>query len=278
MDVWKMIVEERRTQEKEEQHLESYIHKENGLKYCIHCHRPLEKEVELFGEKKKISILCDCQKERQEQAQKEEEEWRRQQLIRCLTEECFDESIYQQWNFHTMDEDTEHKDFAKQYVKKFDKVLEHNLGILMTGDVGCGKTYLAVAIANALLEKTIPVRMTNFSVLLNDMASFETHKQKYMNRLNQKKLLIFDDFGMERHTSFAEEMIFQMIDSRYRSGKPLIITTNLNLSSFTNPNSTKEKRIYSRILEMCSPLIFTGENRRLKQMKEKARQVRELLT
>ena len=49
-----------------------------------------------------------------------------------------------------------------------------NIGCLFWGGVGTGKSYLAGCIANALMEKEIPVRMTNFALILNDLAaSFE---------------------------------------------------------------------------------------------------------
>ena len=51
-----------------------------------------------------------------------------------------------------------------------------------------------------------------------------------------------------------------MIDSRYRSGKPLIVTTNLTLDGLHNPEDTAHSRIYDRLLSMCVPVRFTGEN------------------
>ena len=48
-------------------------------------------------------------------------------------------------------------------------------------------------------------------------------------------LLILDDFGMERGTEYGLEQVFNVIDSRYRSGKPLIVTTNLTLDDLHNP-------------------------------------------
>ena len=255
----------------------SYIDQETGLKYCLNCKTPLEKEIDFLGERKKVSIPCRCKEERQKEEEKERQKIKRLLLIDSLKRECFDDPILLNWNFKNMDSDSEHEEIAKNYVEKFDEIFKNNVGLILTGDVGCGKTYLASAIANALLEKDISVKMTNFSVILNDMTNFEIDKSKYIDNLNRKKLLIIDDFGMERDTAFAAEHIFNIIDSRYRSGKPLIITTNLNISSLTNPESTKDKRIYSRILEICSPIIFTGGNRRINKMKEKSKLAYELL-
>ena len=81
--------------------------------------------------------------------------------------------------------------------------------------------------ANALMEQEISVRMTNFSAILNDLtASFEG-RNEYIERLCRFPLLILDDFGMERGTEYGLEQVYNVIDSRYRSRKPLIVTTNL---------------------------------------------------
>ena len=50
-----------------------------------------------------------------------------------------------------------------------------------------------------------------------------------------------------------------MIDSRYRSGKPLIVTTNHTPDMLENPQDTAHARIYDRLIEMCSPVCFTAK-------------------
>ena len=77
--------------------------------------------------------------------------------------------------------------------------------------------------------------MTNFSRILNTLTGmhFEDRNQ-FINSLNRYSLLIIDDLGIERNSDFALEQVFNVIDSRYRSKKPLIITTNLTLSELNN--------------------------------------------
>ena len=58
---------------------------------------------------------------------------------------------------------------AKRYVEQWKKVKAENLGLLLWGDVGTGKSFVAACIANALLDQGIPVLMTNFSKILNQM-------------------------------------------------------------------------------------------------------------
>lgn len=53
-----------------------------------------------------------------------------------------------------------------------------------------------------------------------------------------------------------------IIDSRYRSRKPLIVTTNLTLTELKKPQDTAHARIYDRLLELCTPIACTGPSMR----------------
>ena len=89
--------------------------------------------------------------------------------------------------------------------------------------------------------------------------------------------VILDDFGMERGTEYGLEQVYNVIDSRYRSRKPLIVTTNLTLDSLQNPLDTAHARIYDRLLEMCAPILFTGENFRRETAQAKLNRLKELM-
>ena len=68
-----------------------------------------------------------------------------------------------------------------------------------------------------------------------------------------------------------------MVDSRYRSGKPLIVTTNLTLEELQNPEDTAHARIYDRLTEMCCPVCITGENFRKAKAQAKMERLKMLL-
>ena len=114
--------------------------------------------------------------------------------------------------------------------------------------------------------------MTNFALILNDLAASFENRNEYISRLCRYPLLIIDDFGMERGTEYGLEQVFNVIDSRYRSGKPLIVTTNLTLDDL--PHS----RIYDRLLSMCVPVRFTGENFRQETAQRKMESMKKLIT
>ena len=102
-------------------------------------------------------------------------------------------------------------------------------------------------------------------------------RNEYISRLFRYPLLIIDDFGMERGTEYGLEQFYNVIDSRYRSGKPLIVTTNLTLNELHHPQDTAHARIYDRLLEMRPPILFTGGNFRRKTAQSKLECLKELL-
>ena len=101
-------------------------------------------------------------------------------------------------------------------------------------------------------------------------------QNKYLERLNDHNLLIIDDLGIERDTEYALEQVYNIIDTRYKSGKPLIITTNLTLEELKNPIDAAHKRIYDRVLGMCVPVMFNGSNFRNQEAANKMETARKL--
>ena len=71
-------------------------------------------------------------------------------------------------------------------------------------------------------------------------------------------LLILDDLGAERNTSFGKERVFDVVDKRLLTSKPMIVTTNIPLSVIKQAVDLDDRRIYDRILEVCVPIMFDG--------------------
>lgn len=151
--------------------------------------------------------------------------------------------------------------------------------MLLWGSVGTGKTFAASCIANALTEQGVPVLMTNFSKILNSLSGmFSEDRNKYLASLGKFDLLIIDDLGIERNSEYAQEPVYNVVDSRYLSRLPFIITTNLTLSELKNPKDTAHARIYDRILERCAPVLFNGKNYRTENAETTKNDIRELLS
>ena len=77
--------------------------------------------------------------------------------------------------------------------------------------------------------------MTNFTAILNDLSERFEGRNEYIDYLCRYPLLIIDDLGTERGTEYALEHVYNVIDSRYRSGKPLILTANISPDVLNNP-------------------------------------------
>ena len=170
------------------------------------------------------------------------------------------------------DSDTMQK--CKAFVEHWADIYRENTGLLMTGPVGTGKTFAAACIANALIERGVPVLMTSFPVILGtskyDLNDVIRQAQEY-------DLIIVDDLGAERDTDYALEIMFQFVDARYRSGKPMIVTTNLSPQEMRKTTTLALSRIYDRVLEMCLPMVFTGGSRRAERRTAKRGILREIL-
>ena len=254
---------------------------EDGLLYCGKCRTAKEayfpKETVAWLGHDKHPTECDCQREKRLEREAAEERRRHLDTVMELKRRGFTDLTMQEWTFAHDNGKCLQMSKAHLYVEHWEQMRENNYGLLLWGKVGTGKSYFAGCIANALMEQEISVRMTNFSAILNDLtASFEG-RNEYIERLCRFPLLILDDFGMERGTEYGLEQVYNVIDSRYRSRKPLIVTTNLSLTELQNPQDTAHARIYDRVLEMCLPILFTGENFRKETAQAKLNGLKELL-
>ena len=234
---------------------------EDGLLYCGKCRTPKQFRMEAPPlEGRLLPHPCRCEQERIDREAAEQEARRHRQAVADLKRKGFTDPAMRAWTFANDNGKCSQMKHAHFYVENWPAMQEENIGYLLWGGVGTGKSYFAGCIANALMEQEVAVRMTNFALILNDLtASFEG-RNDYIARLCRAPLLILDDFGMERGTEYGLEQVYNVIDSRYRSRRPLIVTTNLSLQDLQHPQDTAHARIYDRLLEMCAPIRFSGEN------------------
>lgn len=119
--------------------------------------------------------------------------------------------------------------------------------MVLKGGYGCGKTHLAAAIGNRQLAEGRPVLFINTPDLLDHLrATFSPESTvSYDERFDQVRnspLLILDDLGTQSNSEWAQEKLYQILNHRYNSRLPTIITTNLELEAI-------EIRMRSRIVD-----------------------------
>lgn len=118
--------------------------------------------------------------------------------------------------------------------------------------------------------------MTSFVKILQDI--WENDREaEYITILNSASLLIIDDLGTERETDYALEKVYNIIDSRARANKPMIITSNLELNDMMECEDIRKKRIYDRILECCYPMYVGGKSFRMMKAAQRFDEMKDFL-
>lgn len=254
-----------------------YIDNE-GLLMCGKCNTRKQCVVEVFGKKRMPYCMCKCAKEKANAEYAELERQERMRMINELRTMGFPDEEMRSWTFENDDHaNPKVSNVAKSYVENFPLMLKEGKGLLFYGNVGSGKTYIAACIANSLIDEGHPCLVTNFPRLINAISGMYEGKQQYIDGLNKFDLLVIDDLAAERDTEYMNETVQNIIDNRYRCGKPLIVTTNLSLNDIQNPTDIKRQRTYSRLAEMCFYVKVISKDRRKNRYDSDYQKFRELL-
>jgi len=228
---------------------------------CPICGAPYRK-VQL-GQKELLVSSCDC-------LRKEKEERIRERILREEKEGRLRASGLTPRLFLSRFSNFEEKPGKERALNKAREFLErfgegerlHSSGVIFWGKPGVGKSHLAAAIANELLERGFSVLFLNTVDFLNslrDLYRNEESEAPEIERVSGVDLLVLDDLGAEKPTEWALEKIYQIVNIRYERLGPLIITTNLDLNSLEH---LLGERTFGRILEMCVPVEVGGEDHR----------------
>lgn len=248
---------------------------DDGILYCGKCNTPRsfiadESYGELAG--KLVPIQCKCGRE----ADAEAAEGARKKRVERLRESCLPLEEMSAARFENADE-CKAIDVMRRYVGEWERVRSENIGLLLCGNTGSGKSYAALCACNALIDREVAARYITFPEAVSAMREGGEAKQKLESHVKGAPLLVLDDFGAEASSNFSQSFACQLVDLRSRSGKPLIVTTNYPLSMFQGGADELHARAADRIAGICVPVSVVGESRRARQAVDKLERVKEIL-
>ncbi|HEY4825973.1 MAG TPA: ATP-binding protein [Solirubrobacteraceae bacterium] len=153
---------------------------------------------------------------------------------------------------------------TRSFARNIDEHLNAGRGLWFMGDVGTGKTTLAMLVSKAALEAGRSVAIYSLPRLLNEIR--DTHRAErshvdLLDRLAAVDLLHVDDVGAERTTDWVLEELYSIVNARYEDERSMVITTNI-----LNRDALREQitdRTVSRLTEMCDELPVLGHDRRM---------------
>jgi DNA replication protein DnaC len=155
---------------------------------------------------------------------------------------------------------------VREYVDDLASQLDSGRGLWLMGDVGTGKTSLAMLVSKAALEHGRSVAIYSLPRLLArirrtyDADIGEQSYLEFFERLTAVDLLHLDDLGAEKRTDWVLEQLYSLIDERYESQRAIVVTTNLDQARLEEQIGA---RTVSRLVEICGdPLPLFGDDLR----------------
>lgn len=257
----------------------------NKIKKCEFCGRELEP---IGFDYLYVNISPDCidykrctcdkaQEYWKEKDKKEYEEQKRNRfrsIINRIYKENYVRRNIQNLNFENFYSD-QNNQYAIKVARDFTSKNKVNIqanGLIITGKSGVGKTHLAGAIANRLIEADKIVLMGRLTTLLDMIKETFRDNTKSENQLielySNVDMIIIDDLGTERISSWALEKLYTIIQNRCENGLPIIITTRFNKEgliarfSYSNDQDLVDATI-SKFYQMCYGITLKSMKKEL---------------
>jgi DNA replication protein DnaC len=156
---------------------------------------------------------------------------------------------------------------VREFADELTQALAEGRGLWLMGDVGTGKTSLAMLVSKAAIEAGHTVAIYSLPLLLSrirrtyDAEAGEQGYLEFFDRLTSVDLLHLDDLGAEKSSDWVLEQLYSIVNERYESQRSMLVTTNLNQGELEDQIGA---RTVSRLIEICGdPLLMFGDDMRV---------------
>ena len=153
-------------------------------------------------------------------------------------------------------------EFCRKYAEKFSS---QSRNLLFMGTAGLGKTHLALAIADAVLDGGHDVLYTSSAALMTRLGREQFDRdadEEWLTACKEADLLILDDLGTEFLSAVTISALYELINTRMLTHRPTIYTTNITDQQVFITRYTE--KVASRMLGNCKMFKFFGTDQRLK--------------
>ena len=246
-------------------------------KICPHCGRDLQVEWVEFppalqgkygkpGEWYYHPCTPECEKKNE---QREWELMRRDARVASLLEKSGLSKRLRRYTFanfkpYVSPEAARAVEKVEEYLAHWEENRENGRGLYFCGGIGTGKTHLAVAVMNELIQRkrvpslfvTVPELLDNLRGAYNDPGR---DLDEWMAAVKNADFLVLDDLGSERPTEWVQERIFVIVNHRYRGALPTVFTSNIGPKDLA---AQLGERTASRIIAMCDWISLEGDDYR----------------
>jgi DNA replication protein DnaC len=159
---------------------------------------------------------------------------------------------------------------VENYLKSWEENREFGKGLYFCGGVGTGKTHLAVAVMNELMQrKRVPSLFVTVPEFLDNLREAYMipgrDLDEWMDTVKNADLLVLDDLGSERPTEWVRERLFVIVNHRYREVLPTLFTSNIGPRDLATQLG---ERTASRIIAMCDWISLEGDDYRESVVRE----------
>ena len=166
----------------------------------------------------------------------------------------------------------------REFAVEAARAVEEKTILVAEAGTGTGKTFAAGCLANFVMHDGKVPLVTSVSRAENVLWDAKgDERTRVLEGIRSYDLVVIDDLGAERDSSYMDSRAFDLVDACYRSGRPLVVTTNIPLAQLKHPRGLARTRIYDRVLERCQPVIFDGPSFRAAKAEENRAAVRRIL-